>query len=413
MAEFDRFVAAGGAALRQFALFEAIAAEHPRVPWHEWPQALREPDARGTSTTSRAGTRAGSGSRSTCNGSPTANSTPRPRDARARAASRSGSFAISPSAPRRTAPRSGRIPSAFARGVSIGAPPDPFARDGQNWNLPPPNPDALLASGGAGFRESLAANMRHAGALRIDHVMGLARLFWIPDGARAAEGAYVHYPLDALLGVLAEESVRARCLVVGEDLGTVPEGLRERLAAADVLSYRVLWFEREGTRFVAPARYPADRSRTVSTHDLPTIAGWWTRRRHRREGLARPASMPTSPRPRRRTRRAAKRALVEAIDEAGVAAGAPLAADAPHDDAITAAIHRYRGRGGLRAGAPPGRRPRRRNRPRSIFPAPTGSAPTGGGRCASASTALWETPAGASGDRRFRGRAMREAVQRR
>ncbi len=118
--------------------------------------------------------------------------------------------------------------------------------------------------------------MRHAGALRIDHVMGLSRLFWIPDGAAAADGAYVRYPLDALLAVLATESARARCLVVGEDLGTVPEGLRERLAEVDVFSYRVLWFERDDSGFLAPSRYPAKAVACVSTHDLPTIAGWWS-----------------------------------------------------------------------------------------------------------------------------------------
>jgi len=167
-------------------------------------------------------------------------------------------------------------PSGFARGVTIGAPPDPFSKDGQNWNLPPPNPEALIESGYAAFGELLAANMRHAGALRIDHVMGLTRLFWIPEGAAPVDGAYVRYPLEALLRVLATESVRARCLVVGEDLGTVPEGLRERLAAADVLSYRVLWFERQGSAFVAPERYPPKAAACVSTHDLPTIAGWWS-----------------------------------------------------------------------------------------------------------------------------------------
>ncbi len=184
--------------------------------------------------------------------------------------------------------------------------------------------------------------MRHAGALRIDHVMGLSRLFWIPDGATAAEGAYVEYPFDLLLGVLAAESVRARCLVVGEDLGTVQEGLRERLAAADVLSYRVLWFEREGTRFVAPARYPALAAATVSTHDLPTIAGWWSGADIAEKatlGLIDAAGVAAAT-----TERAeAKRALCDAIVEVGVADGVTPSPDAPHDASTTAAIHRYAG----------------------------------------------------------------------
>ena len=116
--------------------------------------------------------------------------------------------------------------------------------------------------------------MRHAGALRIDHVMGLARLFWVPDGAHGADGAYVSYPLQDKLGHLALESQRAACFVVGEDLGTVPEGFRDALSAADILSYRVLWFEREGAGFTPPAQYPARAVACVSTHDLPTLAGW-------------------------------------------------------------------------------------------------------------------------------------------
>ena len=170
--------------------------------------------------------------------------------------------------------------------MSIGAPPDPFSPTGQNWSLPPPIPHAMPASACAGFRELVAANMRHAGALRIDHVMGLARLFWIPDGATAADGAYVEYPLDALLGVLAQESERARCLVVGEDLGTVPEGFRERLAAADILSYRVLWFERDGTAFVAPARYPVEGGGVRVDARPADDRGLVDRRGHRREAVA-------------------------------------------------------------------------------------------------------------------------------
>ena len=144
------------------------------------------------------------------------------------------------------------------------------------WNLPPPNPLTIADGGYAGFRALLGANMRHAGMLRIDHVMGLARLFWVPNGASATEGAYVGYPRDALLAELALESARARCMVVGEDLGTVPEGFREALGDSGVLSYRVLWFEREGAGFKPPASYPADAVACVATHDLPTLAGWWS-----------------------------------------------------------------------------------------------------------------------------------------
>ena len=120
----------------------------------------------------------------------------------------------------------------------------------------------------------LRANMRHAGALRIDHVMALQRLFVVPEGAPALDGAYLSYPLDDLLGELALESVRARCLVIGEDLGTVPDGIREKLAAANVLSYRVLFFERWGDDFAPPAAYPRKALACASTHDLPTLVGW-------------------------------------------------------------------------------------------------------------------------------------------
>jgi malto-oligosyltrehalose synthase/4-alpha-glucanotransferase len=164
----------------------------------------------------------------------------------------------------------------YAGGASVGAPPDEFNPLGQDWGLPPLNPRALAAAGYAPFIATLRANMRHAGALRIDHVMGLMRLFWVPAGATPADGAYVRYPADELLGILALESQRQRCLVIGEDLGTVPEALRCALAEAGVLSYRVLYFERgPGGEFTAPEEYPREALVTSTTHDLPTLAGWW------------------------------------------------------------------------------------------------------------------------------------------
>ena len=163
----------------------------------------------------------------------------------------------------------------FLTHASVGAPPDPFAEGGQDWGLKPPNPLAWRASNYRLFTEVLAANMACAGALRIDHAMGLARLFVIPEGAPANEGAYLAFPERDLIGQLALESQRARCLVVGEDLGTVPMHFRATMDAADILSYRVLWFERSGREFTPPAEYPVKSVACVTTHDLPTIAGWW------------------------------------------------------------------------------------------------------------------------------------------
>jgi glycogen operon protein len=165
-------------------------------------------------------------------------------------------------------------PEAFAAGVSIGAPPDPFSAAGQVWNLPPFSPLALDASGLEPMRRVIAANMRHAAALRIDHVLGFARQFWVPRGAEGRFGAYVRFPLDALIAVTALESRRHQCLVVGEDLGTVPDGLRDRLAAARIFSYRVLWFEREGAGFKPAGAYPPQALACLASHDLPTFLGW-------------------------------------------------------------------------------------------------------------------------------------------
>jgi 4-alpha-glucanotransferase len=169
-----------------------------------------------------------------------------------------------------------RFQTVLAHGADCGAPPDAFAPEGQNWGLSPADPLRLRASGYRFFIELVRHNLRFGGAIRIDHVMALFRLFWIPRGMPASQGTYVHYPADELLAILALESSRAKTMVIGEDLGTVPDWVRDRLSAAGVLSYRVLYFEREwGGRLKPPSAYPAQALGVVTTHDLPTLSGFW------------------------------------------------------------------------------------------------------------------------------------------
>ena len=159
----------------------------------------------------------------------------------------------------------------LADGITVGAPPDEFNTRGQNWGLPPFVPDRLRAAGYEPFIQTIRACLRHAGGLRIDHVMGLFRLFWIPAGSDPRDGAYVHGHPDDLLAIVAIESRRANALIVGEDLGTVEERTRRELAARAILSYRLLWFEK-----TPPSQYPAQALAAITTHDLPTVAGLWT-----------------------------------------------------------------------------------------------------------------------------------------
>ena len=159
-------------------------------------------------------------------------------------------------------------------GLAVGAPPDPLGPEGQNWGLAPFAPTRLAALGYRPLLKDLEANARHAGALRIDHVLGFARQFWIPEGAPASEGTYVSFPFEVMSRLCALVSHRHRCVVIGEDLGTVPDGFRERLHAAGMLSCRVLWFERDDERFRRPDEYPRAALASVSTHDLPTVKGF-------------------------------------------------------------------------------------------------------------------------------------------
>jgi len=167
-------------------------------------------------------------------------------------------------------------PDLYASAASAGAPPDEINLLGQDWGLPPWIPYKLREAAYEPFIELLRTNMGFAGALRIDHVMGLRRLFWVVRDLPTAEGAYVSYPFEDLLGILALESQRNRCLVVGEDLGTVPDEVRHALHPMGVLSTRILYFERrDDGRMKPPGEYPAQAAAAVTTHDLPTLAGYW------------------------------------------------------------------------------------------------------------------------------------------
>jgi 4-alpha-glucanotransferase len=170
-------------------------------------------------------------------------------------------------------------PALMVRGAHIGAPPDPFNWQGQDWGLVPQRPTVLIERDLEPFRDDLRASMRHAGAIRLDHAMALERLFWVPAGASAGDGTYVRYPLAAMLAAVTEESRACHCCVIGEALGTVPEGFWQLLADKELQSYRVLFFERQADGgFRSPDSYPASAFGCVATHDLPTLLGWWAGR---------------------------------------------------------------------------------------------------------------------------------------
>jgi 4-alpha-glucanotransferase len=220
-------------------------------------------------------------------------------------------------------------------GLQIGAPPDLFNANGQNWDLTTLSPRALQTQGYGPFIATLQACMRHAGGLRVDHAMGFLRLWVIPQGATAAEGAYIAYPVSDLFRLTALESHRHRAIVIGEDLGTVPAGFRERLARAGIYGMSVLWFARNGKGFMPPHDWPSLAVAMTSTHDLPTVAGWWrgTDLDARAScGLLRDAQA-------ERTVRSSERdALWAAFKSAKVAEGeAPAAAEATH--VVDAAVH--------------------------------------------------------------------------
>ncbi|MBO1078202.1 4-alpha-glucanotransferase [Roseomonas haemaphysalidis] len=204
------------------------------------------------------------------------------------------------------------------QGIEIGAPPDLFNARGQGWGITSFSPQGLRASGFAGFREMLSSALRNAGGVRLDHVLGLRRLWLVPEGATPRDGAYLRYPLDDLLRLVALESHLNKAVVIGEDLGTVPTGFRPKLEKMGLAGMRVLWFERNGARFSQPKRWTPTAVAMTSTHDLATVAGWWEGRDMQwREKLD---IQPLETEDNRATER---RALWQALRGSGVAQGAP------------------------------------------------------------------------------------------
>ncbi|MFQ6775813.1 4-alpha-glucanotransferase [Cereibacter sphaeroides] len=166
-------------------------------------------------------------------------------------------------------------PSLAVPGLRIGASPDWFNAQGQDWGLAPLSPVKLADLRAAPFEALMQDATRRAGALRIDHAMGVWQLFLIPDGMGAPQGTYVRYPIEDMLRALAKASCRNRTIVIGEDLGNVPDGFRELMARMNILSYRILLFERHDHGYIAPEHYPREALVCLSTHDLPTFRGWW------------------------------------------------------------------------------------------------------------------------------------------
>ncbi|MCS0504376.1 glycogen debranching protein GlgX [Ancylobacter mangrovi] len=340
--DFDRFVAEGGTTLRRFATFEVISGMHPGTNWRDWPDGLAASADPAVEAFAWANERE---VRFVLWLQWVADRQFAAAAAKAREAGLELGFyrdlAVGTAMDGAEAWSEAGM---LMQGVTIGAPPDPLGPEGQNWNLPPFDPLALQRDGYRSFARLVETNMRHAGALRIDHVMGLRRLFLMPRGEGAAEGAYVAMPFEDMAGQVALESERAKCLVVGEDLGTVPAGMREQLGGERMLSYRVLWFERRDGTFAPPEDYPQAAAACVSTHDLPTLAGWWVGadidERHSL-GLETDATRVAA-----LAERAAEKArLGAALLQEGLITAVP-APDAALDDGFVAAVHAFIARTG-------------------------------------------------------------------
>jgi 4-alpha-glucanotransferase len=232
-------------------------------------------------------------------------------------------------------------PLSYKLGAEIGAPPDPLALKGQGWGIPPQDPLAMQEERLAGFIGLIRDNMRYYGALRLDHVMSLFRLWWVPGGESPQDGAYVHYPLEQLLTVVSLESARNRCLVVGEDLGVVPQEMRTAMPQFGLYAYKVMLFEKQDGRFRAPQDYQRRALATVTTHDMPTLRSFWEgldielrERLQLYPGREIPAQV-------RRERQQDRVDLLEALRAEHLAPGEPSAPGGPFTPELAQAMHLY------------------------------------------------------------------------
>jgi len=277
--DFAKFRATGGVALEQHALFEALHAVRLQAGreawnWRDWPPQWRDPQSAAVKSFCEKNQREISfhvflqwiADRSFAQAQ---------QDAK-RAGMRIGLIADLAIGMNHGGSYAWMNQADILGGLEIGAPPDLFNANGQNWGLTTFSPRALSDHGFAPFIDTLRTCMRHSGGVRIDHAMGFMRLWVTPTGAPASEGAYLAYPLDDLLRLTALESHLHRCIVIGEDLGTVPAGFRDRLARTGIYRMSILRFERDGDGFVAPSSWPTEAVAMTSTHDLPPVAAWWS-----------------------------------------------------------------------------------------------------------------------------------------